>query len=155
MPEDEFIIDKLNKDIWLVFVNKRFDERIEYFFVDLNLWKIIKVPKWLKYDSEKSNYSKNIYTFALSRFDDCPLYFLYKIRDWKFDQKIADYLPITYVFDGLRWMKLSIWKREYILSDSQMLSFDKITELNQMEKISTLKEVFVEYIKDVFSKNKK
>lgn len=155
VSEDDFVITKLDKDIWLVFVNKKFQEKLEYFFVDLNLWKIIEAPKWLKYDSIKSNYSKNIYTFALSRFDDSPLYFLYKIRDWKFEQKVADYLSICEVFDGVRWMKLSIWKREYILSDSQMLSFDKITELNQMERLPTLKEVFIEYIKDVFSKNKK
>jgi hypothetical protein len=36
-----------------------------------------------------------------------------------------------------------------------MLLFDKITKLDQMEKISTLKEIFIQYIKDVFSKNKK
>lgn len=155
ISEDNFIITKLNKDTWLVFVNKRFQERLEYFFVDLNLWKVIEAPKWLKYDSEKSNYSKNIYTFALSRFSDCPLYFLYRIDNWKFEQKTADYLNITDVFDGEKWMKLSIWKREYILSDGQISSLDKITELNQMEKLPTLKEIFIEYIKDVFLKNKK
>lgn len=155
ISEDNFVITRLNKDVWLVFVNKSFQEKLEYFFVDLNLWKVIESPKWLKYDSEKSNYSKNIYAFALSRFSDCPLYFLYKIDNWKFEQKTADYLNITDVFYSLRWMKLSIWKREYILSDEQISSLDKITELNQMEKLPTLKEIFIEYIKDVFSKNKK